>query len=190
MRKTFRICVSLLFIATIGGCNSLTAYKINSTIFDGVPSMPPAETYCKDYHDEAMLEELTEEAKQQSMRKLSGKGSEHPPYAEKRCNDCHDKNKESGFVVEADKLCAHCHKGFPTGQFIHGPVAVGACLKCHVPHSSKEPALLVRPKGEVCNVCHLEMRTAPGLHKTAAARELACVDCHDPHAGNNRYFLK
>ena len=180
----------LVVAASLGGCNSLTAYKITSTIFDGVPSMPPADQYCKDYHDEAMLDELNEEVKRQQGRRAAGKGSEHPPYAEKRCSDCHNKNTESGFVVAADKLCAHCHKGFPQGEFIHGPVAVGACLKCHVPHSSNNQALLVKARGEICNVCHLEARTSSGLHKMAVSREIACVDCHNPHAGNDRYFLR
>jgi len=188
VKKTFRLCAMLIVAASLGGCSSLTMYKITSTIFDGVPSMPPAEKYCKDYHDEAMLDELTEEAKRQQQK--TEKGSDHPPYAEKKCSNCHDKNKESGFVVEADKLCVHCHIGFPKGEFIHGPVAVGACLKCHLPHSSSFPSLLVKPRSEICNVCHLEARTSTGLHKMSLSKEIACVDCHNPHAGNNRYFLR
>ena len=165
-------------------------YQITSTIFDGVPRMPPADKYCKDYHDQAMLDELAEESNLSEAKRMSQKESSHPPYAQKRCNNCHDKNTESGFVVEADKLCVHCHTGFPKGEFVHGPVAVGACLKCHVPHSSKFPSLLVKPRSEVCNVCHTERRAAAGLHKTAMSKEIACADCHNPHAGNDRYFLR
>jgi predicted CXXCH cytochrome family protein len=190
LRKVLSICATLVVVASLGGCNSLTAYKVTSTIFDGVPRMPPADQYCKDYHDQAMLEELTEEGRRSKEQGSSQGESAHPPYVEKRCNDCHDKNKESGFVVEADKLCVHCHTGFPSGEFVHGPVAVGACLKCHVPHSSKYPSLLVRPRTEVCSICHTEPRAAMGLHKTAISKEIACVDCHNPHAGNDRYFLR
>ena len=190
MRKIPSICATLVIVASLGGCSSLTAYKVTSTIFDGVPRMPPADQYCKDYHDQAMLEELTEESKRSQAQRSPQGESLHPPYAEKRCGDCHDKNKESGFVVEADKLCAHCHTGFPKCEYVHGPVAVGACLKCHVPHSSKNPSLLVKPRSEICNVCHTEPRAAMGLHKIAMSREITCVDCHNPHAGNDRYFLR
>ena len=142
------------------GCDPLTVHKVTSTIFDGVPSMPPAEQYCKDYYEQATLDQLDAERKQQQSVVLESK---HPPYEEKRCNDCHDKNTESGFVVAKDVLCAHCHKGFPQGRFLHGPAAVGGCLKCHLPHTSQNPSLLTKPKGELCGACHTEERVAKGL---------------------------
>jgi predicted CXXCH cytochrome family protein len=187
MRKT--ILISFIAAATFvcGGCDPLTMHKVASTVFDGVPSMPSPEQYCRDYHDQAKLDELAAERKQQKDVIL---GSSHPPYAAKRCNDCHDKNTDSGFVVAADVLCDHCHKGFLKGAFQHGPAAVGACLKCHLPHSSQNPSLLIKPKGQLCDVCHAEMRTARGLHATMITKGLVCTDCHDPHGGNNRFFLR
>lgn len=180
----------LLIIATVvlcGGCDPLTRYKVTSTIFDGVPSMPPAEQYCKDYHDQATLDELLTERKEQAS---AAQDSKHPPFAEKRCNNCHDKSSESGYVVPADRLCAHCHKGFPEGAFLHGPAAVGACLKCHLPHTSPNPSLLIKPKGDLCSACHTEERLAKGLHTTVKSKGLVCTVCHDPHGGNFRYFLR
>jgi predicted CXXCH cytochrome family protein len=186
MRKILLISFITAAAVVLGGCDPLTMHKVTSTLFDGVPSMPPAEQYCKEYHVQATLDELAAKRKQQGVVLEST----HPPYAEKRCNDCHNKDTDSGFVVAADALCAHCHKGFPKGSFLHGPAAVGACLKCHLPHSSQNPSLLSKSKEDVCGVCHAEPRIAQKLHTTATAKGLACTDCHDPHGGNNRFFLR
>ncbi len=182
----------ILFIAVtaaalLGGCDSLTMYKVTSTIFDGVPSMPPADQYCRDYHIQATLDEAKSERTKQEAK---AQNSDHPPYTEKRCNDCHNKDTDSGFVVAADLLCAHCHKNFPTGSFLHGPAAVGACLKCHLPHTSQNPSLLIQPKETICDICHAEMRVAKGIHSKALGKGVLCTDCHDPHGGDVRFFLR
>lgn len=186
-----RIVVVLLVAVALclGGCDPLTVHKVTSTIFDGVPSLPPADQYCKDYSEEVHSVEHAGGQKQ-SLVKGSGTQSEHPPYAEKQCNGCHDKTSESGFVVPLENLCAHCHKGFPAGEFVHGPVATGACLKCHLPHKSDSPALLVKGKGELCAICHIEPRLAAAMHAKAISNGMFCTDCHDPHSGNNRFFLR
>jgi predicted CXXCH cytochrome family protein len=179
----------LLFALTLGACDPLTVHKVTTTIFDGVPSMPPAEEYCREYHQMALSEERSKELKL-ALTKQGVSESQHPPYAEKRCNDCHDKNTESGFVVPPEELCGHCHKGFPSTQFVHGPVAVGACQKCHLPHNSPNPSLLIKPKGEICSLCHTEPRVAQAMHAKVTATGMLCTDCHDPHGGNNHYFLR
>jgi len=181
--------LALACLVSLCACDPLTVHKVTTTIFDGVPSMPPADQYCQEYHEKTVLEEL-EAAKRQKAAKLSSLQSQHPPFAEKRCNNCHDKNSESGFVVPLGELCAHCHKNFPVGDFLHGPAAVGACLKCHLPHTSDHPSLLVKSKAEICSVCHVEPRTAQDMHAKVVANGLFCSDCHDPHGGNNHYFLK
>lgn len=187
MRIVLLTCLLAVVAVISGGCDPLTVHKVTSTVFDGVPSMPTAEQYCKDYHEQATQSELlAERKKQQSVVR----DSIHPPYAEKRCNDCHDKTTDSGFVVAADALCVHCHKGFPVGEFLHGPAAVGACRRCHLPHTSKNSNLLVKPKEEVCDICHSEARASRGLHSTAVSKGLVCTECHDPHGGNNRFFLR
>jgi predicted CXXCH cytochrome family protein len=189
MGKRGKAVLVLVAICMLTACDPLTVHKVTSTIFDGVPSMPPPGEYCRDYHEQALLEERATEKKRQQAQNVTQE-SKHPPFVEKRCNDCHDKNTDSGFVVVADKLCAHCHTGYPEGSFLHGPAAVGACIKCHVPHTSSNPSLLVKPRGEICAVCHTESRVAKGLHATTVAKGMACTDCHNPHGGSNRYFLR
>jgi len=178
-----------VLVAMLCGCDPVTRYQITSTIFDGVPRMPPAEEYCRDYHERALTEEAeAEKAKQ--LARLKEEASTHPPYAEKRCDDCHDKNTDSGFITAAKDLCAACHPDLMKGAYFHGPAAVGACLKCHDPHSSPNVALLSRPKAEICAVCHTEARVAKGLHDNARSRGIICTECHDPHAAGNSNLLR
>jgi predicted CXXCH cytochrome family protein len=171
------------------GCDPVTRYKITSTIFDGVPRMPPAEEYCREYHENALAEEA-KAAKKKELERQKEEASSHPPYLEKRCNDCHDKSTDSGFITAKKDLCFACHTNFLKGAYFHGPAAAGACLKCHSPHDSHNPFLLTRPKSETCGVCHIEQRVAKGLHDNAKSRNLICLDCHDPHAANNKFFLR
>lgn len=185
-----RLMFSVVVIAvTLCGCDPVTRYKITSTIFDGVPRMPPAEEYCREYHLQTLNAEAEAEKKRQEA-KLTGDASSHPPYDEKRCDDCHDKNTESGFVTATKDLCAVCHTDLLKGTYAHGPAAVGACLKCHVPHNSPHRKLLSRPQADICSVCHVEERVAKGLHDNARTRGIGCTECHDPHAADNNDFLK
>jgi predicted CXXCH cytochrome family protein len=190
-RVHLKINLIIIFLLSVGtlllcACDPLTRHKVTSTIFDGVPSMPPADQYCRDYHIKATQDELDARQKQQNVKQ----SSTHPPFADKRCNDCHDKNTDSGFVVAKEELCAHCHKGFPVGNFLHGPAAVGACLKCHAPHTADNPALLLKPAADVCDACHAEARNSSKLHSASRTKGMICIECHDPHGGSNRFFLR
>ncbi len=171
------------------GCDPLTAHKITSTIFDGVPSMPPAEQFCSEYHEKKLSDEA-EAARKKQLASAKGNESSHPPYAEKRCNDCHDKSKESGLIRPRHQICFVCHPNINNGAMVHGPAATGSCLECHDPHSSKFSSLLKTDKSEICGTCHREKRAAQSMHGKVAAKGVLCTDCHDPHAGNARFFLK
>jgi predicted CXXCH cytochrome family protein len=191
-RRGYRLSLllALACLLPLCACDPLTVHKVTTTIFDGVPSMPPPDQYCKEYHEKTVQEEL-EAARRLRLAKVGNQQSQHPPFTEKRCNSCHDKNAESGFVVpQLSELCAHCHKNFLVGDFLHGPAAVGSCLKCHLPHTSENPSLLIKSKAEICSVCHVESRLAVDMHAKVTKQGLACSDCHDPHGGNNHYFLK
>jgi predicted CXXCH cytochrome family protein len=90
----------------------------------------------------------------------------------------------------SDQLCSMCHKDFVTGSYVHGPVSVSDCLACHLPHDSIYPALLQKSKNEICEKCHVEERVAGRMHEQVISHGMQCVDCHDPHSGNVRYFLQ
>jgi predicted CXXCH cytochrome family protein len=184
--KTLWIAAAMIILC---GCDSVTLHKVTSTIFEGVPSLPPAEQYCKAYHQKALAEEREAAIKGDAAQALVT-GSIHPPFAEKQCDNCHDKTTDSGFVVpKKEQLCAVCHTDFIKGAYAHGPAAVGACLECHVPHDSPNPKLLKAPREKICGICHREQRQARRMHEKVGAKGIVCVECHNPHAGNNPFFL-
>ncbi len=172
----------------LSGCEPITRHKVISTIFDGVPTLPPPEQICTDY-SEKMVAAFREELYQKS-EPASVKGSQHPPYVEKKCDDCHDKTKENGLVGPKNEFCFICHKDFVKGTYVHGPVAVGDCLTCHEPHNSNFPSLLKSGRATICDVCHKEKRLANGMHGKVRDKGMGCLDCHDPHATNAPFFLK
>ena len=183
----------LVILVLVCGCSRITRHEILTTIFDGVPSLPPPEEICQDYAVKAVADMRAEMEgrKADDARKGGGKASTHPPYGDKKCDGCHDKTTNSGFVsATKNELCFVCHKDFIKGRFVHGPVAVGECLACHEPHSSSYPSLLKVKRDVVCGTCHQERRQAASLHETAAGHDIICVNCHDPHFGNVRFFLK
>jgi len=180
-----------LFLMCIFGCDPVVRHKVLTTIFDGVPSPPPPEQVCAEFAEKKVAELRDELSgkKVADQGKKTGEGSEHPPYTEKRCDDCHNKTKESGFVTAKEDLCDVCHAAFKDA-YVHGPVASKACLFCHEPHNSNFPSLLKKNPAELCASCHLEKRSASALHDKVALKKLGCTDCHDPHYGKVPYFLK
>jgi predicted CXXCH cytochrome family protein len=181
----FAVCAAVVLF----GCDPNTRYKIASTIFDGVPALPPPEQLCDEYAAKKVAE-----AKADLLHKETKKGensvSTHLPYLEKQCDGCHDKLKEGGLIRPKNELCFVCHTDFIKGAYVHGPVATADCLACHEPHSSSFPKLLKSPPEKVCGVCHREKRIAAAMHDKFAAQQLLCVDCHDPHFGNAPFFMK
>lgn len=176
-------------VSMICGCDPVTNHKITTIFFEGVPSMPPAEQYCRDYHEKKVAEEL-EAAKKKQTAEPEQIGSIHLPYGEKRCDDCHNKATESGLIRPRNEICFVCHTDIINGFFVHGPASVGGCLECHEPHSSAFPSLLKADRKKLCVGCHQEKRDAQGLHDKAVANGMLCMDCHDPHTGTVPYFLR
>lgn len=193
-RLTLHIAAFLLVFAILAGCDPITRHKVLSTVFDGVPTLPPPEEICTQYA-EVKLTEYKEElagAKKAAEAGDVSNGSVHQPYDEKKCDNCHDKAKDDGLVRPAKQLCLMCHKDFfkDKGHYQHGPAAVGDCLACHVPHNSAYTSLLKVDRKNICDLCHKEQRAALGLHNKVAERKMACADCHNPHYGTSSFFLK
>ncbi|WP_291315174.1 cytochrome c3 family protein [Desulfuromonas sp.] len=195
-RRLCLIAVLLVWLTlALSGCNQVTRHKVLTTLFDGVPSLPPVDEMCIEYTEQ--LAAAPTEASVQAAADLAAsapkKLSHHRPFMEKRCSDCHaqDKPENEGFVAPKRDLCFVCHdKSLIAGSNVHGPVAVGDCLACHLPHDSKNASLLIFPNGSLCANCHQEQRLASSMHQTLAERHVSCTECHDPHAGDTHYFLK
>lgn len=191
MKKNLIIYILLLSVSSaLWGCDPLTTHKITSTIFDGVPTLPEPEEYCREYHEKKLNDEAKTAialAQQADRVRVS---SIHKPYEEKACNKCHDKTKDSGLIVPASQLCFTCHTNIAKSTFVHGPAAVGGCIECHEPHSTSTLSLLKTEGDKLCATCHQEKRSTEKLHLIATKNSMHCTDCHDPHSGDVKFFLK
>jgi predicted CXXCH cytochrome family protein len=198
------------------GCAEQTRYRVLSFFFDGVPepgSEAPTET----------REELVARQKREQAEYVAGlletarrKTIVHRPYANYQCAACHDMAQGKMVMTAEEGLCTRCHRDLTSRlRFVHGPVAVNACLECHHPHESVYPALLRAEPTAVCSGCHDPEELSPGEHRRFVASQVAppgttsppgaapgapappaaepapsCLDCHDGHGGDNRMFLK
>ncbi len=200
VRKRGRPLALLLLVLLAGslllfGCNPVTRHKVLTTIFDGVPSQVPPQKILDDYYQQRLAAEAARKAAAGAAGDgvMAASGSRHRPYAEKKCKDCHDFTSRVGLVRPRLELCVMCHRDFIIKDKtvnVHGPVAVGDCSACHLPHTSPNKVLLERNETEICSKCHQERRQAARMHERVVTRGMACVDCHDPHYGAARYFLK
>ena len=137
----------------------------------------------------------------------------HGPAGTFSCTYCHSgkEGPKYSLPLRDVELCGECHVDqvafFRKRKLQHGPVAAGMCEICHDPHGSANPAQLRAPINELCLSCHEEvgkgvhiMRTAtgeghplkgkPDPTRPGTGRMLSCVSCHNPHAGDFRYYFQ
>lgn len=193
-RTIFLICI-MAVVFSLSGCDATSRHKVLTTIFDGVPSQIPPEEVLEEYYANRRQAELDAAA---GLVPADGETvgrhvSRHLPYTEKKCKDCHDFSSAVGLIRPPRELCFVCHRDFLDyilEPYVHGPVAVGDCSACHLPHSSENTSLLELDRNKICDKCHHEERLAAAMHDKVMSHGMACVDCHDAHYSQARYFLK
>jgi predicted CXXCH cytochrome family protein len=108
-------------------------------------------------------------------------GQYHARIEEQGCLTCHDPHQGNNpfFLKQPESW----------GQYVHGPVAVGDCGFCHHHRASKGPDASADELSGLCFRCH-KRRDLPKGHQHADLRERPCTECHDPHGGDDVFFLK
>lgn len=120
------------------------------------------------------------------------------------CASCHSNAEAHATAEEAStvkvggpdsKQCLTCHAGDHQRMnftFAEHNRAGVQCADCHGMHSSKVKAMsatLEKADRSValCATCHQDVVVKLGMRSHHPVKEggLACVDCHDPHAGKN-----
>lgn len=193
MARSFLKLVLLTALLFAAGCDPVARHQFLVTFFNDVPTLPPAEDYCQEAEEQRAKAAAGEASKKEAARTAPPvQSSIHQPYGEKRCNNCHQEEKTtiSGLKKSENELCFMCHPKILKHRFVHGPAAEGECLACHLPHEANYQSLLIREPGKLCDKCHSERRLAQGMHDRIKATGVICMDCHDPHSGESRFFLK
>jgi len=192
------------------GCAPEQRYRLLSFFFDGVPP-PGAKAKAKALRamsPEARAAQIREERERQ-RREAAARIFRHGPYASKHCPACHQSQKASAMFIPGrhgpsrgptfgpklryakKDLCRHCHMRFRPEvlarrqRYTHGPVAAGACLRCHNPHQTPHRYMVrVRPIRQICLRCHKAEEIYAAPYHQESAKERDCTDCHDPHGGD------
>ncbi len=124
----------------------------------------------------------------------------HKPVADRQCSSCHEVNdtgRPAGSWVSGtamlrmpvEELCLVCHP--QEDPVRHGPAASGQCVICHHPHASQNPHLLrLAEPQKTCVQCHLTVDIASAAEHAGSVLEQSCLECHDPHGGSQRGFLR
>lgn len=80
-----------------------------------------------------------------------------------------------------------CHSKMGMEKYVHGPVAVGDCLMCHI-KTGQHKFPPVKGDEKLCYKCHPDRVDATkAVHRQVKEN---CSKCHDPHQSPYKYQLK
>ncbi|GFE59873.1 cytochrome c3 family protein [Geobacter sp. AOG2] len=91
----------------------------------------------------------------------------------------------AGMPARESCVTASCHAAIGTLKFVHGPVAVGDCLTCHV-KKGKHSFQPINDVTKLCISCHDLSNGATHLHDMRTL----CTKCHDPHQSDRNFQLR
>lgn len=169
-------------------CSDASRYRALKFLFDGVPepgqpARPPGYQITTPPPGETPASADRQARARQVLYS-------HPPYRENRCRACHDMYRGELVRSIQEGLCVTCHEELAgEALFLHGPVAANDCTVCHHYHGSTHPQMLLAGPSELCDQCHDRADLGETPH-AALPPEQSCVECHDPHGGADRFFLK
>ncbi len=189
-RALIRLGIMLLGLSILQACSAPTRYRVLSFFFDGVPT-PGTGTAADEASEGTEVAALPSDGSGPlAAAPVRTPSYAHPPFRDNRCDECHNITTRQPSKTVSEGLCQTCHNDLPgRARFVHGPVAVNACLFCHHHHSAPHPKVLLDEPPALCLRCHDENDLAGGEYH-ATIGEQVCVECHDPHTGDNRFFLK
>lgn len=177
-------------------CSQTSRYHVLSFFFDGVPEPGPGARM--DSRTSPTGPAVEPRPAAQPMRYYA-----HTPYRENRCEGCHDATSRQLIRSVSEGLCLTCHSKLTAeARFVHGPVAVDDCTACHHFHGAAFPNQLLVDPVATCLNCHDREDLSAGDHHQSAPTPLSvgatrkaddqrsCVECHNPHGGGDRFFLK
>ncbi len=163
------LCIAFVALQWVG-CSVEKNYELLNKFFDGVPD--PNATGPRD----------------QLAISKSPTFSEHRPFTDDACSECHDDPSATMLTKDDSSVCMRCHTQIKDQYpMMHGAVTGNACLMCHNPHLSPLAHLLREKAPGLCLQCH-EMETQI---PTPSHEDLGqdCLSCHRGHGGDAPFFL-
>jgi predicted CXXCH cytochrome family protein len=124
----------------------------------------------------------------------------HKDFISGECSACHGQLEGGRFPLGKPEreLCMGCHTKQASwfersNQHI---IDSQPCTRCHNPHASTAPAMLVTNEAALCFSCHADTaRLMNGAEKTIRGKcepivKRQCSACHEPHASSSAVYLK
>jgi len=184
--KAVVITILSVILTTVLSCDEEERYKTMTFFFDGVP---PLEDH--DVNDVNSPDKSERQLQQGNVSTFTV----HKPS--KVCANCHDMTKiprwaTPEFIKDPLQLCYDCHPGSNysgSTDYVHGPVAVGDCMRCHNPHRSKQKYLLKLHVPDVCYQCH-EKADIESITDHSEESLSECLECHVGHSSPARGLLR
>lgn len=103
------------------------------------------------------------------------------PTPDQYCQDYHEQKEAEARALEEKKAGDRV----VVKRSSHAPYAEKACDRCH---DKTTESGLIRPRHQICFVCHPNILAGKHLHGPASVG--ACLECHDPHSAPNPALLK
>lgn len=175
--------LGLAVLAALGACSREARHQVLVFLYDGVPPLDAADA-------SGAVEEPSEPTSADANRAKTRTYYTHPLFWENRCGSCHDADGRLLRTVR-EGLCRECHFQKPEDRkkHYHGPVAVNDCLACHRLHRSPYEKILIADPQELCSYCHEKKELVQDRHHATMDKD-PCIKCHDPHGGDDRFYLK
>lgn len=168
----------------VAACSPETRYRVLDFLYDGVPPLDAGGTDL-----EEQMQETAVATEPEKLPRSVKTFYYHPAYQQNLCGGCHDVNGGRLLKTVRLGLCQSCHPDKPAKRkFVHGPVAVNGCLACHRYHKSRYPKVLIADAQTLCFFCHEMGELRTDEHHATIEKE-RCIDCHDAHGGDDRFFL-
>ncbi len=178
------LAVALALASWAAACSSATKYRALTFFFDGVPD-PNAVPQVGYASSGGVMPGITPAGERVAAIQYA-----HKPYRENLCGGCHDPQTGQTYMPPNEGLCGRCHAGFTRDmKFVHGPAAVEHCAFCHHHHASAYEGVLHVGPTETCLRCHAREDLNGGDYHATIDEEV-CTKCHNPHGGDDRFFLK
>ncbi|HWR57276.1 MAG TPA: cytochrome c3 family protein [Thermodesulfovibrionales bacterium] len=101
---------------------------------------------------------------------------------------------ERGDIAQAKQnstascVSAKCHSTMGKDRYVHGPIAVGECMMCHVTTDYWHTFTRLENISSACYKCHDKVDTTSGVHKSA--KEGNCMKCHNAHQSAHKFLLR